>query len=175
MPDWTAADLAGMELCQKHGERLKFCSECSQGVSAHPAASKSAAGLLAPKAGVLPPALGRLPQPDMNKTERAYSQYLDLLKASGEIVYWEFEVLTVKLGTDLRLTPDFLVMLPSGRLEFHDTKGAKKIKVGRHAGETKPYIEEDARVKAIVTAAHFVIPMYLVWPESNGAWGKREL
>ena len=52
MTDWAAADLAGMELC-RHGERLKFCSECSQGVSAHPAPSGLTTSPVALKAGVL--------------------------------------------------------------------------------------------------------------------------
>ena len=181
MNEWTKADLVGMKLCI-HGERLRSCPVCglmrNVAIALHPDAPGPATGTAGLKAGVLqplPPAMGRLPQPEMNRTELRYSQYLDIIKLSGEIVYWGFEVLTVKLGTDLRFTPDFLVMYPSGRLEFHDTKGAKKIKAGRRAGETKPYVKDDALVKARVTAAHFIIPMYFVWPETNGTWGKKEL
>ncbi|HXR75195.1 MAG TPA: hypothetical protein VN737_04410 [Bryobacteraceae bacterium] len=111
----------------------------------------------------------------MNKTEAAYAAHLELQKRVGVVLWWGFEVMTIKLAADTRLTMDFLVMLQDGRLEFHDTKGAKKIKTGRRAGQTKPYVEEDARVKASVAAAHFPIPVFFVWPEPSGEWGKREL
>jgi len=111
----------------------------------------------------------------MNKTEARYAQHLEAHQRIGLLLWYGFEAITVKLGNDCRLTPDFLVMYPDGHLELHDTKGAKKIKSGRRAGQTKPYVEEDALVKARVLAAHFVIPIFFVWPEPNGEWGKCEL
>jgi len=126
-------------------------------------------GLAAP----LPPATGRIPKPEMNKTETAYAEHLRLQYAVGAVLWYGFEVITIKLGPDCRYTPDFLVMYKDGHLEAHDTKGAKKIKLGLRAGQTEPYIHEDALVKAKVMAAHFVVPLYFVWPEANGGWGKR--
>lgn len=123
----------------------------------------------------LPPAKGRLTLPAMNKTEAAYDAFLRLQQRAGVVIWHQFEAVTIKLGPDCRLTPDFLVMFADGHLEFHDTKGAKKITTGRRAGKTKPYVEEDARVKAAVLAAHFVIPILFVWQERNGEWGKKEL
>ncbi len=123
----------------------------------------------------LPPATGRIDKPEMNKTEFAYAQYLYALRNTGAVIWHQFESITIKLGHDCRLTPDFLVMFPDGHLELHDTKGAKKIKTGRKAGQTKAYVEEDALVKARVCAANFVIPVYFVWQEKNGEWSKREL
>lgn len=117
-----------------------------------------------------PPAIGRLPKPEMNSTETAYSQYLDLQQKAGEIVYYKFEAITIKLGPDCRLTPDFLVMYPDGRLALHDTKGTTKIKVGKKAGGTKFYAEEDALVKARVVAGNFVIPISFVFRQNNGEW-----
>jgi hypothetical protein len=111
----------------------------------------------------------------MNKTEAKYAAYLELQKAAGAVLWWQFEVVTIKLGNDVRLTPDFLVLFPDGHLELHDTKGTKKIKTGRKTGQTAPYVEEDALVKARIAAANFVIPIFFVWQERNGEWSKREL
>lgn len=123
----------------------------------------------------LPPAIGRIAKPEMNKTEARYAAHLELQKNVGAVLWWGFETFTVKLGKDCRFTPDFAVMFPDGHLEFHDTKGAEKIKIGKRAGETKPRFEDDALVKARVAAANCVIPVYFVWPEKNGEWGRREL
>src|ERR1035438_5792026 len=92
---------------------------------------------------------GRIPKPEMNSTERRYAQYLDLQKAVGEILWYGFETVTIKLGPDCRFTPDFLVMLSDGSLSFHDTKGSKAIKTGKRSGQTQPYVEEEDR-KSVV-------------------------
>jgi hypothetical protein len=123
--------------------------------------------------GVLPPAKGTLRTPEMNKTEAKYEAFLTLQERSGVIIWHKFESVTVKLADDCRLTPDFLVMFSDGHLEFHDTKGAKKIKAGKRAGQRMAYAEEDALIKARVAAALFPIPVFFVWPEPNGEWGKR--
>jgi hypothetical protein len=128
-----------------------------------------------PPTRALPPAKGTLPEPEMNKTEAAYDAYLALQERAGAVLWHKFECVTVKIAADCRLTPDFLVMLPDGRLEFHDTKGAKKIKIGKRAGQRTAYFEEDALIKAKVAAALFPIPIYFVWPEPNGEWGKKRI
>lgn len=119
-----------------------------------------------------PAATGRLPKPAMNKNEAAYSAHLQRLYLAGEILWRGFEAITIKLGPDCRLTPDFLVMYPNGRMELHDCKGRTKIKVGKKAGGSKFYAEEDALVKARVVAGNFVIPIFFVWKEKNGEWSK---
>lgn len=121
----------------------------------------------------LPPAKGRVPKPEMNKVETSYAEHLRLQYCAGDVLWYGFEVITIKLGPDCRYTPDFLVMYADGHLEAHDTKGAKKIKLGRKSGTYEPYVEEDALVKCRVTAARFPIPLYLVWQEPGGAWGKK--
>lgn len=88
-------------------------------------------------------ALGRMKSGVMNPTETRYSLLLDELKASGEIVWWAFEGITLKLCEGSRYTPDFFVMRPDGTLECHEVKGrwigdAKtKIKV---AAEKFPFL-----------------------------------
>jgi hypothetical protein len=59
----------------------------------------------------------------MNKTEQAYSVQLDALKAAGEITWWAFEAIKLKLADKTYYTPDFVVMLADGALEIHETKG----------------------------------------------------
>lgn len=123
----------------------------------------------------LPAAVGRLPRPQMNKTEAAYEAHLALQRKLGLVLWYGFEAVTIRLANDCRFTPDFLVMLPDGRLELRDTKGSKKIKAGKRAGQSTYYAEEDALVKARVAAANFVIPCFFVWQERNGEWSKKEL
>jgi hypothetical protein len=88
-------------------------------------------------------ALGRLKSGVMNRTEEAYAKVLEALKQSGELLWWAFEGITLKLAEGSRYTPDFFVMRKDGTLECHEVKGrwiddAKtKIKV---AAEKFPFL-----------------------------------
>lgn len=52
-------------------------------------------------------ALGRTKTGKMNKTEIAYSQHLEALKSCGEIVWWKFEAIKLRLADSTFYTPDF--------------------------------------------------------------------
>ena len=62
----------------------------------------------------------------MNKLEATYAEILEGRRVRGEIVWYRFESVTLRL-TDrdqlTRYTPDFLVQLASGELEAHEVKG----------------------------------------------------
>lgn len=57
-------------------------------------------------------ALGRLKTGQMNKTESAYSQHLEMRKHAGEIAWYRFEGIKLRLADNTFYTPDFAVMLP---------------------------------------------------------------
>lgn len=59
-------------------------------------------------------ALGRLKTGQMNKTESAYCQHLELRKRAGEIVWYRFEGIKLRLADNTFYTPDFAVMLATG-------------------------------------------------------------
>lgn len=83
----------------------------------------------------------------MNKTEAAYAEELRLRELAGEVVWFKYEGVTLRLGPDCRYTPDFLVMLLGGELECHETKG---------------FHREDAMVKLRVAAEAFPFRFILV-------------
>ena len=68
-------------------------------------------------------ALGRLKTGAMNKTESAYSQYLETLRHAGEIVWFKFEGVKLRLADNTFYTPDFVVMGANGLIEMHEVKG----------------------------------------------------
>ena len=82
-------------------------------------------------------ALGRLKVGSMNKTEAGYGQQLELLKRAGEVLWYRFEGIKLRLADNTFYTPDFAVMLTNGQMELHEVKG---------------YWEDDARVKIKVAA-----------------------
>ena len=59
----------------------------------------------------------------MNKTEADMARILQARQSRGEIAFWEFEAVTLHLGGGAKYTPDFLVILPSGAVQFIETKG----------------------------------------------------
>jgi hypothetical protein len=82
-------------------------------------------------------ALGRLKTGQMNKTEEAYASHLELLKRAGEIVWYKFEGIKLRLADNTFYTPDFAVMAADMVMELHETKG---------------FWQDDARVKIKIAA-----------------------
>lgn len=68
-------------------------------------------------------ALGRLKQGQMNGTERDYAALLDARRVAGEVAWFKFEGLKLRLADNTFYTPDFAVMLTGGEMECHEVKG----------------------------------------------------
>lgn len=77
----------------------------------------------------------------MNGTEAEYAVRLtNMLDGKGALAF-RFERVTFKLADDTRFTPDFMVILTDGTIEFHEVKGWG--------------FEDDAKVKIKVAAEMF--------------------
>ncbi len=102
----------------------------------------------------------RVPR-QMNRLESAWCEQIRLRQHAGEIAWWKFEGIALKLADDTRYTPDFMVQLPDGTLEAHEVKGrtkkpARKVNGVKVRPEgTIPYVEGDAKVKLSVFAEAF--------------------
>ena len=93
-------------------------------------------------------ALGRLPAGTMNTTETKYADHLELRKRGGDILWWKFEGIKLRLADKTFLTIDFAVMRLSGQIELHDIKGGP--------------IMEDANVKIKVAAEMYPFQFFIV-------------
>lgn len=82
-------------------------------------------------------ALGRLKRGQMNDTERDYGALLSGRVIAGEVAWYRFEGVKLRLADNTFYTPDFAVMLTAGELECHEVKG---------------HWQDDARVKIKVAA-----------------------
>ena len=99
-------------------------------------------------------ALGRLPPGTMNKTEAAYAAFLDTLVQCGDVVWYRFEPIKLRLAERTFYEPDFFVLRASGALEVHECKG---------------FWTDDARVKIKVAAD--IYPFQFIAAQ-QGAKGK---
>jgi len=98
----------------------------------------------------------------MNKTEQAYGEKLEHMKRSGEIEWYKFEGIKLRLANRTFYTPDFFVMLPDGTLEVHEVKG---------------FWEDDARVKIKVAAEMYpfkFIAIKVRAKKHGGGWAVEE-
>lgn len=77
----------------------------------------------------------------MNKTEQRYSLLLQDLVQRKIVAHWGFEALKLKLADRTFYTPDFMVLLCDGGIEFHEVKATWKA---AH--------QDDSRVKIKVAA-----------------------
>lgn len=103
-------------------------------------------------------ALGRLKPGVMNKTERAYADTLEWRRRAGEVVWFKFEAIKLRLADNTFYTPDFLVMLADGTLEAHEVKG---------------HWRDDARAKIKIAAELYPFRFIAVTPRAKrdaGGW-----
>ena len=89
---------------------------------------------------------------EMNKLETDYAGHLSLRLHAGEVLWFKFESIKLRLARNTFYTVDFFVMLTDGTLEAHEVKG---------------FWEEDARVKIKVAAAMFPFQFVGVKRESK--------
>ena len=110
-------------------------------------------------------ALGRLKAGQMNKTEAAYAQTLELRKRAGEIIWYAFDAINLRLAEKTHYRGDFFVMLASGELQVHEVKGARSV------------FADDAKVKVKVAASLFPFKFIVVYPQAkkpSGGWEYEE-
>jgi hypothetical protein len=104
-------------------------------------------------------ALGRLKPGVMNKTEKRYEdEVLRPRQLAGEIAWYRFEGIKLRLADNTFLEMDFPVMLADGTMELHDAKGAKAI------------IEDDAAVKMKVAAELYPFVFKIAIPTKGRGW-----
>ena len=103
-------------------------------------------------------ALGRLKAGAMNKTEAAYANYLEKQKQFGDVAWFAFEPMNLKLADKCFYRIDFLVMLKSGQLEVHEVKG---------------FWTDDALVKIKTASAKFPF-RFIALKLVKGIWKVRE-
>ncbi|GKW21875.1 hypothetical protein PEC302107_36040 [Pectobacterium araliae] len=111
-------------------------------------------------------ALGRLKVGQMNKTEVAYSQHLEIMKRAGEVLWYRFEGVKLRLADNCFLTVDFAVMFSDRQLVMIDVKGSKAI------------FTDDARVKMKVAADSYPFVFRVAYPKPKklgGGWEIEEL
>jgi hypothetical protein len=85
-------------------------------------------------------ALGRLKVGVMNKTEAAYERDLRDAQSLGDILWYRFEGLKLRLADNTFYTPDFAVMASDGVMECHEVKG---------------FWRDDARAKIKIAAEQY--------------------
>ena len=103
-------------------------------------------------------ALGRMPVGKMNKTEAAYAEHLELQKHAGEVLWYKFEGIKLRLADNTFLTIDFAVLAKDGVLEMREVKG---------------YWEEDSRAKTKIAAAMYPFRFIAVKKKGNG-WERED-
>lgn len=107
-------------------------------------------------------ALGRLPVGQRNKTESAYEALLKDRLHRGEILWYSFEGIKLRLADNTFYTVDFPVLAADGVMEMHEVKG---------------HWVDDARVKIKVAAAQYpfrFIAVRSLPKKAGGGWAVEE-
>lgn len=136
MTKWTLKDIESKGLKVANSNHLK---------TRNPIATKQPASF----------ALGRMKAGKMNKTEAAYANYLETQKQFGDVKWYEFEPMNLRLADKCFYAIDFLVMLKNGQLECHEVKGG--------------YMTDDSLVKFKVAACKFPFT-FRMFSLKKGEW-----
>ena len=107
-------------------------------------------------------AKGKLNDLGQNRTEAAYDAVLAGLLQAGQILWYKFEALKLRLADGAYYTPDFAVMTADGYIECHETKG---------------FWREAGRVRIKVAAEHFpfrFVAVKMKAKKDGGGWEYEE-
>ena len=96
----------------------------------------------------------------MNKLEAAYGMLLEAQKRREEIVDWLYEPISLHLAKGSQYTPDFMVVMNDGEVQFHETKG---------------FMREAAFVRLKVAAAKFWHFRFFLVKSGKGGWSIEEV
>jgi hypothetical protein len=102
-------------------------------------------------------ALGRLKTGEMNKLESSYAAHLEGLKQVGEVLWWKFEGIKLRLADNTFYTADFAVMASDGVMQLHEVKGG--------------FWQDDSRVKIKVAASLYPFEFVGAMPIRKGQGG----
>lgn len=107
-------------------------------------------------------ALGRLKPGKMNQTEKAYAEHLSALQHAGEILWFRFEGIKLRLADNTFYTPDFAVLAADGVMEMREVKG---------------FWQDDARAKIKIAADQYPFRFIAVRvrpKKDGGGWAVEE-
>ncbi len=98
----------------------------------------------------------------MNKLESDFCQTLEDRKRAGEIVWYAYEAINLRLADRTFWKPDFLAMLADGTLVIYECKG---------------FMEGHALVRIKVAAEMYPFPIIIVKaiPKKQGGGWKEEI
>ncbi|MBP7253872.1 MAG: DUF1064 domain-containing protein [Alphaproteobacteria bacterium] len=107
-------------------------------------------------------ALGRLKTGEMNKTEAEYRDHLEWALRAGDVLWYRFEGVKLRLADNTFYTPDFAVLKSDMELEMHEVKG---------------FWTDDGRVKIKVAADQYPFRFIAVTkrPKRDGGGWNREI
>jgi hypothetical protein len=105
-------------------------------------------------------ALGRLRTGQMNRTEELYDTYLDAKRWHGEVLWYRFEGVKLRLADNTFYTPDFAVMSADGVMEMHEVKG---------------FWRDDARAKIKIAADAYPFRFFAIRKQAAKAGGGWEV
>lgn len=128
----------------------------------------------------------------MNKTEFTYSHILEARRSKGEILDWQFEPITLRIGDNCKYTPDFCISERNGSvsiedikflasrtmLEFVESERARELLWQLRTTETGitfieikgAHIWDDAKVKFKAAKDKYLWAKFQMWQLKRGEW-----
>ena len=100
-------------------------------------------------------ALGRMQAGRENKTESEYGAYLENLKAAGEVLWYKFEPVNIRLAKRTYYRVDYMVLRSDRTIDMVDVKG---------------FWTDDAKAKIKIAAETLPIFRFVAAYKKGGGW-----
>ena len=145
--NWTEEEFAEYERLRKGGDALAPSKRSGTAPVASTAGAK---------------------KPRMNKWECEYALELEARKHAGEILWYGFEALKLRLADGTYYTPDFAVLAKTKAYAL----GAEWVpgETAMHFVEIKGFLRDDANVKFKVAAELFPFELFMYTRKKGGGW-----
>jgi hypothetical protein len=108
----------------------------------------------------------------MNRTEQAFSEYLQEHKVAGLILDWWFEAITIRFAEDTRYTADFLVLELDKTLTLIETKSSY---LSRKTNKVTTLAHDDSLVKLKTVSQFFPFRCKLAVWQPTKTWAIKEI
>lgn len=112
--------------------------------------------------------------PAMNGTEKAYATHLDSSRLAGEVLWYAFQPISLRLAADTWYRPDFLVLAADLGLSCVEVKGRAGGRWAAHSG-LPFYARDDSWQKVKVAASLYPFAFRVAWPRRGGGWESRDI
>ena len=90
----------------------------------------------------------------------------------GDLLWWKFEPIKLRLADGCFYTPDFMALTHTRLIVLYEVKGKTRKTRADGTKYDAAFSQDDSKIKIKVAAAEFPFEMRMVYPMTGGGWNE---